>query len=94
MGNKLVHPYIECPICLENNINMIKLKCSHSFDTYCIQKHLITDYHYDNPPRCPYCRNSLYSELRYIFKKWKIIDYRINEININLILICCVIKLK
>ncbi len=83
MGNKLVHPDIECPICLESNKNMIRLNCSHSFDTYCIQKHLITDYHNDNHPRCPYCRCSLYNELRKIFKKWNIIDYSINDIYVK-----------
>ena len=83
MGNKLVHPYTECPICLENNMNMIKLKCSHCFDTFCIQKHLMTDYHNGNHPRCPYCRSNLYSEIRKIFKKWNIIDYRIDDISVK-----------
>jgi hypothetical protein len=83
MGNKLVHPYIECPICLESNNMMLKLNCSHSFDTYCIQKHLMIDYHNSNHPRCPYCRTNLYSELRKIFKKWNIIDYRVDDISVK-----------
>lgn len=83
MGNKNVHPYEECPICLENSNLMLKLNCSHSFDTYCIQKHLINDYHNGNHPRCPYCRSNLYSEIRKIFKKWNIIDYRVDDISVK-----------
>jgi len=83
MGNKNVHPYAECPICLESNNKMLKLNCSHSFDTYCIQKHLMTDYHNGNHPRCPYCRSKLYSEIRKIFKKWNIIDYRVDDLSVK-----------
>jgi hypothetical protein len=83
MGNKNVHPYAECPICLESSNMMLKLNCSHSFDTYCIQKHLMTDYNNGNHPRCPYCRSNLYSEIRKIFKKWNIIDYRVDDISVK-----------
>ena len=83
MGNKNVHPYEECPICLESSNTMLKLNCSHSFDTYCIQKHLMTDYHNSNHPRCPYCRSNLYSEIRKIFKNWNIIDYRVDDISVK-----------
>lgn len=48
---KITNETIECPVCLDNKNNLIKLKCSHIFCEDCVSKIA-----HDGFIRCPLCR--------------------------------------